>query len=134
MFDSDVVDTKFPDDTPRQDLEDDGSAVHSSMRHVHPLMLTAANKPSVWDWRYHFAKEILLGISKALCSARPKEYSEILELDRRIRDFEVHPYLLRPPPEDKLGCDPDFHRLHPLYAASQKEWGGTFSSFFYMVV
>lgn len=58
-----------------------------------------------------------------LCSARSTKYSEILELDRRVRDFPVHPYAERPPPRDKLGIDTEFRQLHPLLTVWHKELG-----------
>ena len=77
----------------------------------------------VWQWRYRFSRDVLPHVLEKLCSAHSIKYSEILELDRRVRDFPTHPYLLRPPPKDKLGMDPEFFQLHPLITAWYREMG-----------
>ena len=41
--------------------------------------------------KYRFAKEVLSGISVRLCSARPPKYSEILEMDHQVREFDMQP-------------------------------------------
>ena len=43
------------------------------------------------NWQYRFARDVLPKLTDKICSARPIKYSEILELDRLIRDFELHP-------------------------------------------
>ncbi|THH11525.1 hypothetical protein EW145_g571 [Phellinidium pouzarii] len=44
-------------------------------------------------WQYRFIKEIIAPISEYFCLTRQSKYSEILEFDRKIRDFEEHPLL-----------------------------------------
>lgn len=80
----------------------------------------------VFSWRYHFARNVLSYIVEKLCSAHPVKYSEILELDKRVSDFPIHPYLLRPKPKDKLGMNPECYQLHPLRAAWTIETGEYF--------
>ena len=77
----------------------------------------------VWQWRYRFSRDVLPHVLKKLCSAHPIKYSEILELDRRARDFPTHPYLLRPPPKDKPGTEPESFQLHLLITAWYREMG-----------
>ncbi|KAI5123022.1 hypothetical protein M0805_007643 [Coniferiporia weirii] len=53
----------------------------------------------LYSWKYRFTKEITGPVSEHLCLARPTKYSEILEFDRKIRDFEDHPFVKKPTSE-----------------------------------
>ncbi|KAL5480285.1 hypothetical protein ACEPAI_1555 [Sanghuangporus weigelae] len=48
---------------------------------------------AVTRWRHRFVKEVVGPISEHLCLTRPIKYSEILDFDRRIREFEDPPIL-----------------------------------------
>ncbi len=38
-----------------------------------------------------FAKQVLSGVAVRLCAAHPPKYSEILEMDRVVREFDMKP-------------------------------------------
>lgn len=78
------------------------------------------------NWSYRFARDILAPISRTLCSVHPVKYKDILELDRKIRDFETHPHIQRPGPKDVKGYEYDLQRFHPIVTLSEKEWGQSF--------
>lgn len=42
-----------------------------------------------WHMNFRFSKEVIAPIAKRLSSAHPPKYSEILEMDRQIRDFDL---------------------------------------------
>ena len=42
---------------------------------------------AVWSWKHRFINEVLSDIADKLGSARAMKYSEILELDQRVREF-----------------------------------------------
>lgn len=46
----------------------------------------------VRTWKYRFAKEVLGPTSEYMGKVRPVKYSEILELDRKIREFPDYYY------------------------------------------
>lgn len=54
-------------------------------------MLTGENLILVAETKYRFAKEVLAGIAVRLCAARPPKYTEILEMDRHVREFGMRP-------------------------------------------
>ncbi|KAI5118223.1 hypothetical protein M0805_000719 [Coniferiporia weirii] len=103
LFSLNVIDCELPIDRGTS-VEDDGTVVQS-----------------VWRWRYRFARDVLTLVVDKLCSARPAKYSEILELDRKVRDFDTHPYVGRNRPMRGPGIDADFYRLHPLVTVWYKE-------------
>ncbi|KAL5482658.1 hypothetical protein ACEPAI_9252 [Sanghuangporus weigelae] len=43
--------------------------------------------PSVWEIQYQFSKEVMADVVDKLCSARALKYSEILNVDQKIREF-----------------------------------------------
>ncbi|TDL21996.1 hypothetical protein BD410DRAFT_789077 [Rickenella mellea] len=50
-----------------------------------------------WRWRYRFAKEIMYPINELTCAVGPVKYSDILELDRKLREMRVPKYMQIPP-------------------------------------
>ncbi|KLO09688.1 hypothetical protein SCHPADRAFT_833692 [Schizopora paradoxa] len=72
-FTPDVIDCEFPEDRDAVDL-DNGSVI-----------------PSLWAVKNQFAKKVLSNIAVRLCAARPPKYSEILEMDRQVREFDMQP-------------------------------------------
>ncbi|KAH8113147.1 hypothetical protein DFH11DRAFT_1510936 [Phellopilus nigrolimitatus] len=83
------VDCEFPEDTDAT-IAEDGSPI-----------------PGFWRWKHRFAKEITAPIAEQLCLTRRIKYTEIIELDRKIRDFETHPDMLRP--STSFDVDDDFN-------------------------
>ena len=71
---------------------------------------------------------MLSPISEKLCSAHPIKYSEILELDRAVREFDTHPNLDGLWPEDKLKMWSEAQRLRPRIVGWYKELGRHISS------
>ena len=55
-------------------------------------MKTQIAKLVVLLWRYRFCRDVLSPLTVKLSSARPIKYSEIMDLDRSLQDFKVHPY------------------------------------------
>ena len=45
----------------------------------------------VWAIKNQFAKKVLSNIAVRLCAARPPKYSEILEMDQQVREFDMQP-------------------------------------------
>lgn len=45
----------------------------------------------VWAIKNKFAKEVLSKVAVKLCAARSPKYSEVLEIDRLVREFDMHP-------------------------------------------
>ncbi|KAL5480159.1 hypothetical protein ACEPAI_1429 [Sanghuangporus weigelae] len=48
---------------------------------------------SVWQWKYRFTRHVLGSLAGKICSARPLKYSEVLSLDKLVREFRVHPHV-----------------------------------------
>ncbi|KLO09670.1 hypothetical protein SCHPADRAFT_1000098 [Schizopora paradoxa] len=44
--------------------------------------------PSLWNLKYRFAKHVLTPVVDTLCSGRAYKYSDILRLDRLVRNFD----------------------------------------------
>ncbi|KLO09517.1 hypothetical protein SCHPADRAFT_907684 [Schizopora paradoxa] len=44
---------------------------------------------SAWSFRQHFVKDVISVLSLKLSSTKSMKYSEVLELDKKIRDFDV---------------------------------------------
>ncbi|KAI5123018.1 hypothetical protein M0805_007639 [Coniferiporia weirii] len=65
------VDCEFPQDT-EATIADDGTIA-----------------PSFWYWKHRFAKEVVAPIAECLSRVGTLKYAEILELDRKVRDFEA---------------------------------------------
>lgn len=78
---------------------------------------------SVQEWRFRFARDVLHHVSEKLCSAHPINYTDILALDHKLREFETYPLLTHPLPKDKLNMDSEFTHQHPLSAAFHRETG-----------
>ena len=68
----------------------------------------------VQRWKNRFTKEVIGPIAQQMCLARVIKYSEILEFDRKLREFETHPSLL------KAKFDSDGNRL---LLAGRYNWG-----------
>ncbi|TDL16809.1 hypothetical protein BD410DRAFT_794903 [Rickenella mellea] len=50
-----------------------------------------------WRWMYQFAKDILYPVNELACSAGPVKYADILEMDRKTREFAIPKNLQIPP-------------------------------------
>ncbi|TDL25161.1 hypothetical protein BD410DRAFT_765770 [Rickenella mellea] len=72
------IDTQFPDVCDHI-VDLDGSLVADSAH-----------------WKFRFAKEVLYEVNKVACSVAPVKYSQILEMNRKIRAFDF-PHFLRIP-------------------------------------
>lgn len=47
----------------------------------------------VWNWKYKFIKEIFGSVLKLTLAAAPPSYSNILELDQKVREMVIPPAL-----------------------------------------
>ncbi|KAL5523828.1 hypothetical protein ACEPAG_8001 [Sanghuangporus baumii] len=104
IFRPSVVDCEFPSDTFAR-IGEDGEVIES-----------------VSQWRYRFLRDITADISEKLSSARPLRYRDVLELDRKIRDFALHPFAIDlQRQEDSLGVDEGLHKIYPLVAVWCRE-------------
>ncbi|KAL5507234.1 hypothetical protein ACEPAH_6690 [Sanghuangporus vaninii] len=97
-----VVDCELPSDT-FATIGEDGEIIES-----------------VGYWRYRFLRDIAADICEKVTSARPLRYRDVLELDRKIRDFPLHPFAINHRPQD-LGIDEEFRKIYPLVTAWSKE-------------
>ncbi|KAH8109667.1 hypothetical protein DFH11DRAFT_913070 [Phellopilus nigrolimitatus] len=104
VFPASVVDCEFPIDD-RAIIDENGNIIQS-----------------VRYWRYRFGRDVLPHLTEKLCTARPLRYSEILELDRRVGDFDTVP-LTRPSMQDvpKPNFIPRNNFLHPLVTVWYKD-------------
>ncbi|KAH8110132.1 fungal-specific transcription factor domain-containing protein [Phellopilus nigrolimitatus] len=102
VFTPSVVDCEFPTDD-RATIGEDGTVILS-----------------VREWAYRFGRDVLPHLTEKLCAARPLRYSEIIELDRRVSDFDVHPHT-RPTGTPGPDVTPEFHSLYPLITVWYKE-------------
>ncbi|KAL5485158.1 hypothetical protein ACEPAI_7800 [Sanghuangporus weigelae] len=99
-----VVDCEFPSDTLAR-IGEDGEVIES-----------------VSQWRYRFLRDITADICEKLSSARPLRYRDVLELDRKIREFALHPFAIDHQPQDgDLGVDEGLHKIYPLITAWCRE-------------
>lgn len=61
-------------------------------------------------------------VCEKVTAARPLRYQEVLELDRKIREFPSHPFSKdSSPQEDHLGVDAEFRRVFPLVTIWDRE-------------
>ncbi|KLO09678.1 hypothetical protein SCHPADRAFT_833710 [Schizopora paradoxa] len=90
-FSPDAIDCEFPEDTEAITTAD-GTLVPSGKFNIF----------QIWRWKHRYAKEILTVVTARLCAAQPLKYSEILDLDRKVREFDFHPWLhdKSPPPAE----------------------------------
>ncbi|OCB91794.1 hypothetical protein A7U60_g938 [Sanghuangporus baumii] len=72
MFNLREVDCEFPEDR-EATLDEQGQQT-----------------PGYWHWKYGFVKELLAPIAEQLCQTKPSKYSEILDLDRKVREYPTH--------------------------------------------
>ncbi|KAL5480278.1 hypothetical protein ACEPAI_1548 [Sanghuangporus weigelae] len=72
MFNLREVDCEFPEDR-EATLDEQGQQI-----------------PGYCHWKYGFVKELLAPIAEQLCQAKPSNYSEILDLDRKVREYPTH--------------------------------------------
>ncbi|KAL5513473.1 hypothetical protein ACEPAH_3872 [Sanghuangporus vaninii] len=105
MFPPYAVDCEFPFDRGAT-VEEDGVVVES-----------------VWQWRYRFTTDVVAFLVEKICAARPPKYSDIMEMDKRVRDFELHPFVhQRPKPTAyRFETDGDYRNLHPYITLWWKE-------------
>lgn len=66
-------------------------------------------------------RDVAAGFCEKVTSARPLRYRDVLELDRKIRDFPVHPFAMHFNPDDNLGVDSEFRKIYPLITIWDKE-------------
>ena len=81
------------------------------------------SETAVRQWRFRFARDILPLVSKAFCSVHPIRYKDILELDRKIRDFDDYPDTYYQA-ECKIECSElyaTFRILYPYITVLEKE-------------
>ncbi|KAL5523829.1 hypothetical protein ACEPAG_8002 [Sanghuangporus baumii] len=97
-----VIDCEFPSDS-FATIGEDGEVIES-----------------VGNWRYRFLRDIAADICEKVTSTRSLRYRDVLELDRKIRDFPLHPFAIKHRPQD-LGIDEEFHKIYPLVTAWNKE-------------
>lgn len=71
----------------------------------------------VQEWRYRFARDILSHVAEKMTSVHPVKYSEILELDRKIRAFGPHPFAVHPFPEKYANWKPSYYSMQPRRTA-----------------
>lgn len=50
---------------------------------------------AVWRWKTEYATKVAQIVVRKMCTARPMKYSDILELDRKVRE---HPDITSPSP------------------------------------
>lgn len=120
-----MIDCEFPLDRGAT-VEEDGTVVESGTSQkplvLHMVVMTPAIL--VWQWRYRFARDVLPELVDKLCAAKPPKYSEIMDMDRKVRDFAVHEFVQRSPRVNfSIGTDGDHGYLHPLVTAWWKEMG-----------
>ncbi|TDL18166.1 hypothetical protein BD410DRAFT_793469 [Rickenella mellea] len=87
VFTLPFIDTELPDDF-EQTLASDGSALMGG-----------------WRWMYTFTKEILYEINIMSNRVGSVTYSDVIELDRKIREFEVPQHLQARPTESSWEND-----------------------------
>ena len=46
----------------------------------------------VWAWKHDYVRHVISVIADRMCTVRPTKYSEILELDRKVRDYKISPW------------------------------------------
>lgn len=61
------------------------SRIASAYHHAHLLN-------PVWAWKHDFGRNIIAAVADRMCTVRPTKYSEILELDRKVREFKITNY------------------------------------------
>ncbi|EJD00583.1 uncharacterized protein FOMMEDRAFT_91493 [Fomitiporia mediterranea MF3/22] len=89
------IDVEFPQDK-YATIDEDGNIV-----------------PSYWHWKFRFMKEVMAPIAELLCLARPIKYAEVIELDRRCREFQMPSSLLMPKsPEPDEELTTSLRRFH----------------------
>lgn len=50
----------------------------------------------VWTWAYRFSRDIVYKINDLVSSMEPLKYSDILDIDRQLREFEIPSHLRIP--------------------------------------
>ncbi|EJD00071.1 uncharacterized protein FOMMEDRAFT_148416 [Fomitiporia mediterranea MF3/22] len=104
FFTNDAIDCEFPLDHGAA-IDDNGAVIES-----------------VWQWRYRFTRDVLGVLSQKLCSSRPPKYTDIMEMDKLVRDFEIHPYFPSPPQSRRtFATDGEYRNLTPYVTWGWKE-------------
>ena len=119
MFNAHVVDCEFPLDVGAT-LDEGGKVIESS---TYPWIdwNIIINEFLVWQWRYRFARDVLPRLTESLCSAKPIKYSEVMKLDRLVRDFDQHPFVAHNAGHNfGISTDGDFRILNPMWIAWEK--------------
>lgn len=82
------IDCRFPDDD-EAIINEDGTKTNSCKQFN--SRRAQSSYPDihfeVWRWRHEYTTTISCIISDKLCSIRPMKYSEVLELDRKVRSM-----------------------------------------------
>jgi len=86
---ADAVDCQIPKDS-GQTLESYGKAtINSTCALADSVALQHSFAMLAWSFKHHFVKEVISSLSEKLSSAKSMKYSEVLEMDKRIRDFNA---------------------------------------------
>ncbi|KAL5496085.1 hypothetical protein ACEPAH_3178 [Sanghuangporus vaninii] len=75
---------------------------------------------SVRQWKYRFSRDVLTHVADHFCSAKSQKYSDIMRLDKLVRDFPVHPFVTHMIDSSQ---PLNVHQLsfHPLFSIWWKE-------------
>ncbi len=90
-------DCELPEDTDKR-INEDGT-IESGCKHLTEELVAFLCRFCdclVWHTLYVFLKEVIQPMNDLNCSVEPIQYSKILELDRKIRDFQVPQHLRIP--------------------------------------
>ena len=86
-----MTDCKFPIDIDAT-VDSKGNTIPSCRSFLSLLRIQTFSKDFLaWDFKHRFSRDVISKVTEKLCSAAPVKYSDILELDRRIREFEDAP-------------------------------------------
>ena len=118
------VDCEFPEDEESY-IDKDGKHWEGRTYLILDLLLASSDEEGTGNrWRHRFVKEIAGPISEHLCLTRPIKYSEILDFDRRIREFDD------PPLAPSLSDPGTIGEFRPRLWALQKELSKSFPFIF----
>ena len=86
VFHPDVVDCELPIDK-EATLNEEGEEIPSCTSTCELIFKNPPNIISDWHWKHCFVRDVMTSVSGRFNSARPLKYSEILDLDQRVREF-----------------------------------------------
>lgn len=91
MLRADEVNCRFPerpDTNTKQEGKEDCELLNHTLNRTE-LRYLNVSLWKVWQWKYDFVNKIGSIVSREMCAVRPIKYSEILELDRKVRDYST---------------------------------------------